>query len=293
MLSPPHFVFLVSINLVWAMALAAARIGTLEIPPLLFTGLRFLLLSMILLPFLDLHPGRMRSILAVGLCGGALQFAFLFTGIRVAGDLSAVALASQLGLPFSTLLAVVFLREQVGWRRWTGIACAFTGVIIVSYDPRVLAYWEGLFFGVAAALSASIGTVIMRGLRDIGIFELQAWVAIISWPVLLSLSVMLEGSPQPWFESAGWRGWGAIAFTALVSNLFAHAGMFYLLKRYEVSLLSPLNLMTPVFTVTIGVAFLGDVLTAQMATGGALILLGVGIITARRPQYLRETEPVR
>lgn len=293
MLSAPHFAFLVSINLVWALALASARIGTAEIPPLLFTGLRFLLLSMVLLPFLDLHRGRMRSIVAVALCGGALQFAFLFTGIRVAGDLSAVALASQLGLPFSTLLAVVFLRERVGWRRWVGIGCAFAGVLIISYDPRVLAYWEGLFFGVAAALSASIGTVILRSLRDIGIFELQAWIAIISWPVLLTLSLMLEGPPTPWFESAGWRGWGAIAFTALISNLFAHAGMFYLLKRYEVSLLSPLNLMTPIFTVTIGVVFLGDVLTDQMAAGGALVLLGVGIITARRPQFLRETEPVR
>ena len=57
--------------------------------------------------------------------------------------------------------------------------------------------------------------------------------------------------------------------------------------------MSPLNLMTPIFTVTIGVAFLGDVLTTQMATGGALTLLGVGIITVRRPQFLRETEPVR
>lgn len=293
MLSPPHFLFLISINLVWALALASARIGTTEIPPLLFTGLRFLLLSMILLPFLDLHAGRMRRIVAVALCGGALQFAFLFTGIRVAGDLSAVALASQLGLPFSTLLAVVFLAERVGWRRWAGIACAFTGVIIISYDPRVLTYWQGLFFGVAAALSASIGTVIMRGLRDVGIFELQAWIAMISWPVLLTLSLALEGSPAPYFDQAGWRGWGAIAFTALISNLFAHAGMFYLLKRYEVSLLSPLNLMTPIFTVTIGVGFLGDVLTAQMAAGGALTLLGVGIITVRRPQILRETQPVR
>ena len=293
MLSPPHFAFLVSINLVWAMALGAARIGTMEIPPLLFTGLRFLLLSLILLPFLDLQPGRMRGIVAVALCGGALQFAFLFTGIRVAGDLSAVALASQLGLPFSAVLAVVFLREAVGWWRWLGIGCAFAGVLIISYDPRVLTYWQGLFFGVAAALSASIGTVIMRGLRDIGIFELQAWIAMISWPVLLSLSLMLEGSPAPWFDSAGWRGWGAILFTALISNLYAHAGMFYLLKRYEVSLLSPLNLMTPIFTVTIGVAFLGDVLTAQMAAGGALTLLGVGIITVRRPQYVREAQPVR
>jgi O-acetylserine/cysteine efflux transporter len=211
----------------------------------------------------------------------------------MAGDLSSVALASQLYLPFSTVLAVVFLGERVGWRRWAGIACAFAGVVIIGYDPRVLTYWQGLLFGVAAALSSSIGTVILRGLRDIGIFELQAWIVMISWPVLLALSLALEGPPAAVFESAGWRGWGAVAFTALISNLFAHAGMFYLLKRYEVSLLSPLNLMTPIFTVTIGVALLGDVLTTQMAAGGALTLLGVGIILVRRPQFLRETAPVR
>lgn len=288
-----HLAFLVSINLVWSLALVAARIGTPEIPPLLFTGLRFLGLALILLPVLDWHRGRMSRIFAVGLGAGAFQFAFLFTGIHVAGDLSSVALASQLGLPFSTVLAVVFLREQVGWRRWTGIACSFCGVIYLGWDPRVLAYWDGLAFGIAAAFSSSIATVIMRGLRDIGIFQMQAWIAMISWPVLLGLFVLLEGSPAPYFAAAGWRGWGGIAFTALFSNLFAHAGMFYLLKRYEVSLLSPLNLLTPILTVTWGVTLLGDVLSPRMMAGGALILLGVGIITVRRPQYLREVEPVR
>ena len=40
-----------------------------------------------------------------------------------------------LGFIFLALLAVLFLKERVGWRRWTGIAVGFVGVLLVI-QPR-------------------------------------------------------------------------------------------------------------------------------------------------------------
>jgi len=65
-------------------------------------------------------------------------------------------------------------------------------------------------------------------------------------------------------------------------SIFGH-GMFYdLMKRYEVTQIAPLTLMTPVWAVVIGSALLHEPLTPQLLTGGALALTGVFMIAIRR-----------
>lgn len=289
-MSVPHFAFLVLITFVWALSLVAVSIGMQDMPPLLFTGLRFLFLSLILLPVLRWHGRQMRNIAIVAMGAGAVQFGFFVTGIYVADDLSSVAIASQLGVPFTTLLSVFFLGEVVGWRRWLGIALSFTGVMVISFDPRVLAYIDGMAFGVAAALIGAVSVIVMRMLKNVGVFALQAWIALLSWPLLLPASWLIEGDPWPTMVAAPNQTWIAIAFTALISNLIAHAGIYYLIQRYEVSTISPLTLMTPIFTVILGVTILNDQLTERMILGGVITLIGVLIISLRQPETALDTK---
>jgi O-acetylserine/cysteine efflux transporter len=292
-LTPHHFLLMLVINLFWALTVIAVAVGLEDLPPFLFSCLRFLLLAVLLLPFLEAQKGRMAQIAVIAISSGALQFALLYGGIYVAEDVSAVALASQLGVPFATLLSIVFLGEVVRWRRWAGIILAFAGVMVLSFDPRVLAYIDGILFGIAAAFVAAIGAIFMRRLKDVTPYALQAWIAMISWPPLLLLSMVVEGDTAALINNAGWVAWGTIVFSALASNLVAHAGMFWLLQRYEVSTLSPLTLMSPVLTVILAVALLGDVLTWRMALGGAITLVGVGIILLRRPEAAVEEVKLR
>ena len=64
-------------------------------------------------------------------------------------------------------------------------------------------------------------------------------------------------------------------------SIFGH-GMFYdILKRYEVTHVAPLTLMTPVWAVLIGSLALNEPLTPQLLTGGALALTGVFMIAIR------------
>ncbi len=289
-MTAPHFAFLVLITFVWALSLVAVSVGVEEMPPLLFTGLRFMIPALILAPFLRWHHGQMVSIAIVAMGMGAIQFGLFFTGIYVADDLSSVAIASQLGVPFTTLLSMVILGETVGWRRWFGMALAFLGVMVISFDPRVFAYIDGMAFGVAAALIGAMAIIVMRRLENVGVFALQAWIALLSWPLLLCASLLIEGDPRDFIAAASLRTWAAIAFTALVSNLIAHAGLYYLIQRYEVSRISPLTLLTPVFTVILGVTVLGDMLTMRMVLGGFITLCGVLIISLRRPETVLTVE---
>jgi len=289
---PAHFLFLVLINLVFALAIITVKFGFEEIPPILFTTLRFLLLAVILIPFLDIHRGQMRHVFVIALGAGGLQFALFYGGIYVTGNVSAVVIASELGVPFSTLLGMVFLQEDVGWRRWAGMLLAFAGVMYITFDPGAFSYLSGMIFGMMAAVSGSVASIFMRLVKGIKPFELQAWIVMISWPPLLLLSLTVEQDIPTILANVTWVGWGAVLFAALVSNLFAHAGMFFMLQRYEVSLIAPLTLMAPIMTIFLSVAFLGDVLTTRLWIGAAITTLGVLIITLRRPAEAVRVEEV-
>ena len=275
------------ITLVWGFAYIPGKVGLSEIPPFLFTGLRFILLSAVLLPFLKRHSGQMPLILLIATMAGALHFGLFYGGLALAHDISTVAVFAQLNAPFSTLLAAIVLREQVGWRRWLGIALAFGGVMVIGFDPVVFRYVDALVLLVFSALTMAIAAIAMRKLRDVGVFDLQGWVALLSWPVLLALSFAFESGQIEALRSATWRGWSGVVYTALGASLIGHAGLYYLLQRYEVSKTAPLTLIATLFGIAFGVLLMGDRFTPRMALGSVATLTGVAIVVfSARPLKL-------
>ncbi|HKL63962.1 MAG TPA: DMT family transporter [Woeseiaceae bacterium] len=282
-MSLPHIVLVLAVNLVFGFNLVAAKFAMEQLPPLAFASLRFLLLFLVLFPVLKIMRGRMLLITSVALSMGALHFTLIYQGLSMAEDVSTVAIALQLAVPFSTVLSIVFLGEQVRWKRWTGIAVAFAGVMIIGFDPRVLGYLPALAFVIAGALMAAAGMLLMKKLEGVSVFELQGWLATISWPLLAAASLGLEDNQAAAIAGVDAMGWAAVGFSAIGASLFGHGATYYLVQRYDVSLISPLMLMSTLFGVMFGVLLLDDQLTVRIVTGGALTLGGVLLITLRSP----------
>jgi O-acetylserine/cysteine efflux transporter len=280
-LSGRDLAFLIGINLIWGLNLIASKIGVGQFPPILFTALRFGSVALILIPFLRIHPGQMRTLACAALLTGPAAFALLFLGVYLVKDASMVAIASQMGVPFSTLLSVWLLGETIRWRRRLGIVLAFGGIAIIGFDPRAFDYWEGLMLVVASCFFGSLGLIFVKRMKDIKALELQAWIAIVGGPVLLLLSLILEDNQWNAVVNADWNGWLALAFTTVMSSLIAHTGWYYLVSRYPVTSLSPLTLLSPLFGVFFGVTLLHDQLTTRMLIGGAVTLLGVLTVLLR------------
>lgn len=280
-MKPQHLAFLVLICIIWGFTFVAGKAGVEEIPPMLFTGLRYLLLAVVLLPFLKMHKGMMRDILIISVAMGGLHFSLFYAGMALSKNVSAVAILGQMGAPFATLLSVLILSEKVGLRRITALCLSFGGVMIVGFDPIVFNDLDGVFFVIGAAFAGSIGTIVMRQMKEIKPFELQAWIAIISFPYLFILSAIFESNHIEVLEQASWTAWGGVLYTALGASLIGHAGMFYLIQRYEVSLISTLTLLAPVFGVLFGVFVWGDETSTRFLIGGAIVLLGSLVIVER------------
>ena len=280
--------FLLLINVVWGLALVAASASLQHFPPLEFTWFRFMVVSFVLVPFLRWHEGQMSRIFWIAMTGGTFNFALLFLGMHLAGQVSTVAIAGQLGVPFATILSIVFLNEVVRWKRWTGIALSFVGVVIIGFDARVVDHLDGFLAVVGCAAVGSVSSILMRQIKDVPVFQMQAWIATMSWPVLMAMSLIFESGQWAAVQTASIAHWGGIAYTALLSSLVAHAGFYYMLQRYEVSKISPYTLLSPLFTVIFGVVLLGEDLTWRIVIGGAITLAGVLIISLRERDIVKE-----
>jgi uncharacterized membrane protein len=179
-----------------------------------------------------------------------------------------------MGVPISTLLSIWLLGETIRWRRTLGITLAFAGMVVISFDPRVFAYWEGLALVVASCFFGSLGLIFVKRLQGIRALELQAWIAVAGGSTLMLFSLLLESGQWQAVQSADWRGWGSLAFTVVLSSLIAHTAWYYLVSKYPVTSLSPITLLSPLFGIFFGVTLLDDHLTPRMLLGGAVTLVG-------------------
>lgn len=279
-MAPNHFLMLVAICTIWGFNFVAAKVGVGHMPPLLFTGIRFSILMLILFPFLRPAVGQMRQVLLISLFNGAIHFGLMFMGVALTAS-SIVAVVVQLNAPFATLLSIIFLGEVVRWRRWLGIGLTFLGVIVISVEPHIFAAPEGVLLSAAAALSGAIAAIFMRRLTGVGVFQLQSWTSTITAPLLLAASFTFEHGQWEAISEASLLTWGALLFTAFGASLIGHNVYYWLLQRYEVSLLAPLSLLSPILGVIFGITLLGEPLTARIAIGAAIAFTGVAILAIR------------
>jgi O-acetylserine/cysteine efflux transporter len=278
---------LVGITFIWGLNLITSKVGVGEIPPILFTFLRFAIVAVVLVPWLRIQPGEMSALVVASLLVGALSFALNFAALRRATSISSIAIAGQLSVPFATLLSVALLDEMVRWRRWTGIILSFVGIVIMGFDPAIGDRWESLALVIASAFVGALGLIAVKKLRGFTPLGLLAWTAWIGMPVLLLTSLRVE---QPDFvqliHDVSWRGWAALAFAAIAASLVAHTGYFHLVQKYPVTSVAPLTTLSPVFAVIFSVVLLGEPISSQILLGGFCTLLGVFIITMREKRIV-------
>ena len=276
---PRDLVLVLIICLAWAGNFLTSAHAMREIPPLLFTALRFVLLALPLLYWMKRPAaGQWPRLIAVALCVGVLHFGLSFTALKLAGDLSSPAIVMQSYVPMTALLAWAVLGERFDWRTGLAIAVSFAGVLVLGFDPLVLDKPMSLGLMLVSGLFLAIGTVLMKGLRGLDVYSQQGWTAVISVLPLLALSMLFEPGAIARLPSVSWVGWVGALYAAFVSSLLGHGLYYVLVQRHPVAQVTPWLLLTPVLAVALGVLFWGDRPGPRLLLGGAMVLGGVLII---------------
>lgn len=271
----------VAMNVMWGLNLIAVKMGVDLMEPLTSAWLRQVMVMLICLPALRLIEGKMRELLALGVLSGALFYIIVNVSMAVSTNVSALAIAGQLGAPFSLVLAIIFLGEKVHKYRIAGMALAFSGVVMLVFDPHAAEEQLGLALTAAASLVWAICSLIQRRLIGVPVLTIYAWIGLMGTVILGPIAYAFEpvafsNMPNLPLSTFGW-----VLFSALGSTVIGQGAMSILLQRHPVSTVVPLTLPTPVISVIAASYWFGTKLTPVMIAGGMVVLTGVAIVTLR------------
>ena len=209
----------------------------------------------------------------LGVAGNILYF-FAFQHLAV-GDVIVISQAVPL---FVTVMAIVFLGETVGLRRWLAVTAGFIGVLI-AVNPTGTVEAATLLAVVATGLWAS--TILL--VRSLAATESPYTIAF----YFMVLGALITGAVQPWY----WQTPPLELLWLFIGVGVAGAGgqllMGNALKLAEASIVSPFNYTAIVWAIAFD-AVLWGVLPTWTTLVGAAIITAAGIYIFRREAVLRK-----
>ena len=267
-----------AIVVIWGLNNVAAKVATETLPPLLTGALRFGLAAACLAVFVRPPFPEWKSVLLVVILGGPIHFGLIYLGFAMATDVTPLSVSLQLWIPLTALFAFLLLGERITVPAVLGMLIAFFGIAWMVLDPHAFMDLPAILIGLGASVAWALTTVVARRTRAVSPLKMQGLLSLAAFPVMLAGSLVFETGQAAAMQAASPLVWGAVAFGALVSTVVATGLAFWLVQRRETGRVTPYLQATPVVSMIVGWAFMGDVLTVQILTGAAMTLLGVAIV---------------
>ncbi|UVO52217.1 DMT family transporter [Sphingomonas sp. SUN019] len=278
---PRDLLVVLAMNVLWGLNIIAVKMAVTEIAPLTAGFLRQAMVLLVCGGALRIVPGRMKTLVALGILSGGVFYVAVNLSLAVADNVGALAIAGQLGVPFSMLLAILVFREKIHAARITGIMLAFAGVGLLVFDPAAAKEGPGLALTAIASFIWAVCSLLQRKLIGVPILTIYAWVGLMGSIVMGAMAWTFErdamlGVGDIRLQSLGW-----VAFSAIGSSVLGQGAMVWLLQRHPVSTVTPLTLAAPVISVFAAAYWFDSPLGLAMLAGGAIAMLGVAIVTVR------------
>ncbi len=231
------------------------------------------------------------------LVDGTLFQGFLAMGlVRTTAGLGSVTIDSQ-PLAVAVLSAWLF-HERIGIVGVAGLVLGVMGISCVAlpsewlsqlatnplasqFDPAVL-FDRGEGLMLLAALSMAVGTILIRFISKYADpVVATAWHMILGGMPLALGSLLWE--TDRWTELTT-NGWLAIGYATVFGSAISYGLFFYFAAQGNLTSLSSLTFLTPVFALLFGNLILGETLDSVQWFGVALTL--VSILTILQRDYL-------
>lgn len=284
---------LILLGAIWGAAFLFTRIAVPEFGPLALVEVRVIIAALVVVSMvaargsLGEFKGRWGGLFLIAALNTAVPFSLFAYATRTVPAGFAAVLNATVPL-FGALIGRAFFGESLGRTRVIGLAIGFGGVLVLVAPRLELA---GSPLAIAAALSASLmyGIAahltrrVLPGANSVVIAagSLLASVVLLAIPAALLL-------PERMPSAGAW--WATIALAVLATG-FAYVLYFRLLERIGATGAVAVTYLIPLFGIVWGGLFLGERLTATMALGCALILLGVAVTTGAMGMLVPSRRP--
>lgn len=285
-MNPIHILMAIGVAVLWGMGFIVAKAGMDHFSPILLMALRFTLTAMCLVWFFRPPLSLFRDLFWVALVSAAIQYSLTFHGLNGI-EASTAALLVQLEVPFGLILAWIAFGDKITLKQVFGIVLAFAGAVFILGEPRLLGKMNYALMVVGGAFTWAVGQVMIKRLGEVNGFVLISGVAMFAAPQLFIASALFEQDQWQQVRSASTEAWAAVIYLGLVMTAVGYAMWYQLLGKYPVYKVMPYLLLLPVTSVFGGIWLLDETLTTKIAIGGCLAVIGVAIITLRRPSAVR------
>ena len=299
MISPMSILVVIAMYGLWSSMFSLAKIALQYSPPFFLTGARMAFAGIILLGYLLLTKRSSFKItryqwLSIGLLA---VFSIYLTNVLEFWALQYLSAAKacfiySLSPFFAAFFSYLHFNEKINLRKAIGLTIGFVGIIPVlllqtGAEELVNAFsffsWPTLAM-IGAALCSIYGWILLRLIvKDQQIS-----------PVMANGSSMMIGGMMAFghsFFSESWQpipvmttnllpffGW--IALMALISNIICTSLYAQMLKRFTVTFLSFIGLLSPIFASLHGWLFLGEPLSLMIFLSTGIVCLGLWVVYA-------------
>lgn len=261
--------------LVFGLNAVLAKIGLMEIPPLLFNFIRFVFVLPCLL-FIA-RPNISWAMLAM--ITGSLSILHLcLTNVALAMGASAgmYVLLLQTGSLFALLFTFLLIGTKPTVYDLVGIICGLFGIYWICTDKGAHGDLLAIFMLIGSAAMWGLGFTLVKKAHAPSL-PTTVWTSVFAIPFLGVASGSMEGidSILLTFQQASLFSWFTVLFSSWVSMLGAGGILMYLMRTESVAKVVPFNMLTPLFGCFFSQIILGEQITLAMVIGGVFILCGL------------------
>ena len=279
------------LTLVWGTTWAVIRVGLAGIPPFTGVTLRFAIaggLLFALAPRLGVRFGRSRREVLLWVTNGLLSFCISYSVVYwseqfLPSGLTAVLFATN-PLFVAALAHFALPGERLSAAAAAGLLLGFAGVVVIFSDDLRLLGGErvreaALVMLVSPAVSAVSSVAIKRWGRGIHPLSLSAVPMLLCAVVMAPVAAIAEHGVPVVFDA---RSLAALFYLALLGSALTFSVYYWLLARVPATRAALISYLIPIVAVALGALLFDEPLRPRLLAGSALVLAGVGLVTALR-----------
>lgn len=261
------------VTAIWGVNMVAMKAIVTDMDPLLFTSARFLLLAVVLLPFVKITIAQLRPLLPIALVMGLGHFYLLAVGLSIVPGVVA-SVCFLLSAPFSALLSYLFLNERITLVQTLAIIVATLGAMLPTLLTGESDLQWGMFIVILSTFMWAIGNIQIRKLKELPVLAIQFWIAIITAP-LCFVAYLLQADNVAILPQFTTSTILTIMYVVLCSSILAYSFWYGLVHRHGMGRLAGFILLQPIYTLIFGYLILGETLTLLQLVGSLVTLTGV------------------
>lgn len=275
---------LFGVYVLWGSTYLAIRIGVETLPPLLMAGVRFIVAGSAMYLWLRWRgaprltrrewgaaAGTGVLLLAVG--NGALAAAEQ----TVASGLAAVMVAS---VPLFVAVFAGVGGEWPGRREWLGLALGTAGVVLLNLESDMRASPAGALLLLLSPAAWALGSVWSRT-APLPKGALASAAQMLMGGAVLVVAGLAFGERFPAHPST--RSLLAVVYLMVFGSILGFTAYGFLIRTVRPALATSYAYVNPALAVLLGVALVGERVSAFGLVGMLVILGGVALVATRRP----------